>query len=78
MGLGQVLRELTDSQGEEREEEDDVERGAGNVQDDKRGMGKAFWLLEDQEVWKIFFGGLLGAGRKLPSFFFFGRISLGF
>ncbi|GAA5949861.1 hypothetical protein JCM3765_007717 [Sporobolomyces pararoseus] len=51
MGLGEVLRELTDSQGEEKD-------GSG-----KRGMGKAFWLLEEDEVWKIFFGGLLGAGR---------------
>lgn len=54
MGLGEVLRELTDSQGEEKD-------GSG-----KKGMGKAFWLLEEEEVWKIFFGGLLGAGRELP------------
>jgi hypothetical protein len=54
MGLGEVLRELTDGQGEERD-------GSG-----KKGMGKAFWLLEEEEVWKIFFGGLLGAGRKSP------------
>ncbi|GAA5983715.1 hypothetical protein JCM5350_000680 [Sporobolomyces pararoseus] len=51
MGLGEVLRDLTDSQGEERD-------GSG-----KKGMGKAFWLLKEDEVWKIFFGGLLGAGR---------------
>ncbi|GAA5923245.1 uncharacterized protein JCM15063_003584 [Sporobolomyces koalae] len=51
MGLGEVMRDLTDAQGEEKD-------GRG-----KKGMGKAFWLLGEEEVWKIFFGGLLGAGR---------------
>lgn len=58
MGLGEVLRDLTDSQGED-------ENGGG----EKKGMGKAFWLLAEEEIWRIFFGGLLGAGREpLESF----------
>ena len=55
LGLGEVLKELTDNQGEE-------EGGKG-----KKGTGKAFWLLNEDEIWKIFFGGLLGAGRKFLS-----------
>ncbi|GAA5862538.1 hypothetical protein JCM1840_004218 [Sporobolomyces johnsonii] len=54
VGLMEVMRELTDDQGEKRD---------GGGEDGKKGMGKAFWLLDADEVLRVFFGGLLGAGR---------------
>ncbi|GAA6061345.1 hypothetical protein JCM10212_004826 [Sporobolomyces blumeae] len=54
LGLGEVMRELTDQQGED---------ASRTGEPGQSGMGKAFWLLGEDEVWRIFFGGLLGAGR---------------
>ncbi|GAA6018217.1 hypothetical protein JCM11491_005637 [Sporobolomyces phaffii] len=58
MGLGEALRAMTDSQGEDKSGSVVAETPVS-----KRGMGRAFWLLGEEEMWKIFFGGLLGAGR---------------
>ena len=54
VALLEFMREATGVAGEEDEGED--ERRA-------RGLGRMFCLLGDDEVLRIFFGGLLGAGR---------------
>ncbi|CEQ38691.1 SPOSA6832_00144, partial [Sporobolomyces salmonicolor] len=54
VGLMEVMRELTDDQGEKQD---------GGGEEGKKGMGKAFWLLGGDEVLRVFFGGLLAAGR---------------
>ncbi|GAA5909193.1 hypothetical protein JCM8208_003406 [Rhodotorula glutinis] len=54
VALLEFMREATGVAGEEGEGEDARRR---------RGLGRMFCLLEDGEVLRIFFGGLLGAGR---------------
>ncbi|KPV78296.1 uncharacterized protein RHOBADRAFT_40843 [Rhodotorula graminis WP1] len=54
VALLEFMREATGVAGEEDEGEDERR---------KRGLGRMFCLLGDGEVLRIFFGGLLGAGR---------------
>ncbi|GAA5838348.1 hypothetical protein JCM9279_003215 [Rhodotorula babjevae] len=54
VALLEFMREATGVAGEEDEDEDERR---------KRGLGRMFCLLGDDEVLRIFFGGLLGAGR---------------
>ncbi|BGP44634.1 hypothetical protein JCM10450v2_000448 [Rhodotorula kratochvilovae] len=54
VGLMEFMREATGVAGEPGEEEEERR---------KRGLGRMFWRLGEEEVLRVFFGGLLGAGR---------------
>ncbi|GAA6031922.1 hypothetical protein JCM8097_003338 [Rhodosporidiobolus ruineniae] len=62
-GLMEFMAECTGVAGASTEEEEEEERKGGKEKRDEKGLGRAFWRLGREEVLRIFFGGLLGAGR---------------